>query len=93
MFVKGIETYSYYGPFNWITFNAGYHTEHHDFPNIPGSRLPMVKKIAPEFYDNLPHHTSYFKVIYEFIMNPNIGPHSFVKRKHIQPDYIDEMKD
>jgi len=80
-FVKGAETYSYYGPFNHVMFNVGYHNEHHDFPRIPGSRLPQLRKIAPEFYDELPHHMSYAKVLYNYIFDPTVGPWSRVKRK------------
>ena len=80
MFDVGCETYSYYGPGNWLTFNVGYHNEHHDFPSIPGSKLPLVKKIAAEYYDNLPYHTSWTKVIWDFITDPRIGPYARVKR-------------
>ncbi|XP_061693420.1 sphingolipid delta(4)-desaturase DES1 isoform X2 [Syngnathoides biaculeatus] len=46
MFLKGHETYSYYGSLNLLTFNVGYHNEHHDFPSIPGRRLPMMSQEA-----------------------------------------------
>ncbi|XP_026322627.1 sphingolipid delta(4)-desaturase/C4-monooxygenase DES2 [Hyposmocoma kahamanoa] len=82
MFRKGYETYSYYGPLNWITFNVGYHNEHHDFPAVPGSRLPEVKRIAPEFYDNLPQHNSWSGVLWDFVMDPDVGPYARIKRKH-----------
>lgn len=80
VFIKGYETYSYYGPLNLITYNVGYHNEHHDFPNIPGYRLPEVKRIAPEFYDNLPCHHSWIKVLYDFVTCPEMGPYSRIKR-------------
>eukprot|EP00096_Caligus_rogercresseyi_P009822 TRINITY_DN3418_c0_g1_i4.p1 TRINITY_DN3418_c0_g1~~TRINITY_DN3418_c0_g1_i4.p1 ORF type:complete len:328 (-),score=83.63 TRINITY_DN3418_c0_g1_i4:265-1248(-) len=81
MFKEGFETYSYYGPLNLLTFNVGYHNEHHDFPFIPGSRLPEVRKIAPEYYECLPSHSSWVKVLSDFILDPSIGPYARVKRR------------
>lgn len=78
-FVKGQETYSYYGPLNWLTYNVGYHNEHHDFPKIPGSRLPKVKEIAAEFY-SMPCYTSWTKVIMDFIIGRNMNLYGRVKR-------------
>uniref|UniRef100_A0A0V0G5D3 sphingolipid 4-desaturase n=1 Tax=Triatoma dimidiata TaxID=72491 RepID=A0A0V0G5D3_TRIDM len=82
MFRKGFETYSYYGCLNFITFNVGYHNEHHDFPAVPGSKLPEVKRIASEYYDNLPQHNSWVSVLYDFVTDPDIGPYARIKRKH-----------
>jgi len=80
VFKPGYETYSYYGPLNAITYNVGYHNEHHDFPYIPGRNLPKVREIAPEYYDNLPHYSSWIKVLYDFVMDDNVGPWSRVTR-------------
>ena len=56
--------------------------EHHDFPYIPGSRLPEVKRIAAEFYDDLPQHKSWLQVIYDFLFDPDMGPYSQIKRNY-----------
>lgn len=40
-----------------------------------------VKKLAPEYYDNLPCHHSWIKVLYDFIVFSEMGPYSRIKRK------------
>lgn len=82
VFEPGHETYSYYGSLNWICWNVGYHNEHHDFPRVPGWRLPQVKAIAPEFYESLPQHKSWCYVLYRFVMDPEITPFCRVVRKN-----------
>ncbi|MEZ4933061.1 MAG: fatty acid desaturase [Saprospiraceae bacterium] len=81
VFHEGQETYSYYGPLNAITFNVGYHNEHHDFTTIPGSRLPELKKMAPEFYDNLHSYNSWTGVIVDFLFRKDVNLFSRTKRK------------
>jgi sphingolipid delta-4 desaturase len=80
VFREGQETYSYYGPLNRVTFNVGYHNEHHDFPFIPGSRLAELRRIAPEFYDNLMHHDSWTATLWNYVTRPSLGGHSRIKR-------------
>ncbi len=81
VFEEGQETYSYYGPLNMLTFNVGYHNEHHDFPRIPGSRLPKLKAMAPEFYDHLHSYNSWIAVNWRFLTDKNITLYSRTKRK------------
>ena len=80
VFVEGTETYSYYGFWNIFGFNVGYHNEHHDFPFVPGSRLPQVRAIAKEYYCNIPECESWIGVLWNFIMDDDITGFSRVKR-------------
>lgn len=74
------ETYSYYGPLNWLTFNVGYHNEHHDFMRVPGWRLPEVHAIARETYGALDTHPSWAHVMWRFVWDHRLGHHSRILR-------------
>jgi sphingolipid 4-desaturase/C4-monooxygenase len=74
------ETFSYYGPLNILTYNVGYHNEHHDFPAVPWTRLPKLNSAAKEFYDPLPCHKSWPLVMWQFILDKEVGMWCRVKR-------------
>jgi sphingolipid delta-4 desaturase len=70
MFMKhGEESYSYYGIGNWVTFNAGYHVEHHDMPYIAWSRLRRLRSLAPEFYEGRYAYYSWTRLILQFVFD------------------------
>ncbi len=58
---------SLYGWSNWLYFNFGLHTEHHDIMGIPWSRLGKLRRIAPEFYDDLMITKSYARLAFQFM--------------------------
>jgi sphingolipid delta-4 desaturase len=66
------ETFSYYGPLNRLAFNVGYHNEHHDMPSVPWNNLPKLRRLAPEAYDGLAHHTSWTKLLFRFLFDRDI---------------------
>ena len=74
------ETYSYYGPLNKVSFNVGYHNEHHDIVTIPWSRLPQVRRIAPEFYDGLQSYSSWTTLMVRFVRDRNINLYNAIVR-------------
>eukprot|EP00540_Astrosyne_radiata_P024041 CAMPEP_0116868830 /NCGR_PEP_ID=MMETSP0418-20121206/27420_1 /TAXON_ID=1158023 /ORGANISM="Astrosyne radiata, Strain 13vi08-1A" /LENGTH=115 /DNA_ID=CAMNT_0004504855 /DNA_START=196 /DNA_END=543 /DNA_ORIENTATION=- len=88
----GQETYSYYGPLNWWTFYVGYHNEHHDFPYISGRNLPKLRKMAPDYFDTIPHYHSWVKVLWDFLLDPKLSPFSRVKRHDLPKEEIANMK-
>lgn len=75
-FYSGQESFDYFGFWNFFNLYLGYHIEHHDFPYIASYHLPKVRKVAPEFYENLPYHTSYVKLLWHWIWSPEIGLYS-----------------
>lgn len=51
---------------NRFFFNTGYHFEHHTFPNVAWTRLPTLKKIAPETF-NVANSKSYFRFWWDHV--------------------------
>ncbi len=74
------ETYSYYGPLNYVNFFVGYHVEHHDIMNVPGRKLNKINKIAPEFYQGLKSSKSWIGVLIDFVLRDDIGHHKRITR-------------
>jgi len=68
-------TASHYGWLvNLVSFNAGLHVEHHDLMTIPWRRLPALRKMAAEYYDNLETIPSYTWLALRFVF---AGPEHF----------------
>jgi sphingolipid delta-4 desaturase len=74
------ETFSYYGMLNRLTFNVGYHNEHHDFPSVPWNRLPRIRSAAPEAYADLTAHGSWTSLLLRFLFDPEISLYSRMVR-------------
>jgi sphingolipid delta-4 desaturase len=73
---EGQETFSYYGPLNHVSFNVGYHNEHHDLMMVPWFRLPKVRATAPEFYASLRSHRSWTALLLRFIFDRRLSLYS-----------------
>jgi sphingolipid delta-4 desaturase len=74
------ETFSYYGPINLVALNVGYHNEHHDFPSIAWNNLPKLRILAPEFYNSLRYHTSWSRLLLQFLFDKRYSLFSRVAR-------------
>src|SRR5438093_3580746 len=74
------QTFSYYGPINRVALNMGYHNEHHDLPSIPWNNLRKLRAMAPEFYDSLKYHSSWSRLLFQFVFDKRYSLYSRVAR-------------
>jgi sphingolipid 4-desaturase/C4-monooxygenase len=81
------ETFSYYGPINRVALNMGYHNEHHDLPSIPWNNLPKLRAMAPEFYNNLKYHSSWSRLLFQFVFDKRYSLYSRVERMKERTDF------
>ena len=67
---RGQPTVSYYGPANRISFDVGYHVEHHDFPHVPWRRLRRLHGSARDDYVRLASVASWSRLLIAHLVEP-----------------------
>merc|ERR1739848_343875 len=72
------ETYSYYGPLNYLTWNVGYHNEHHTSPSCRGRACPS-SSASPPSSTTTSRCATRGSASSGTIMRPEIGPYNRVK--------------
>lgn len=70
----GQPTTSYYGPLNALSFNVGYHVEHHDLPSVPWTRVKKLHAMAPELYRDLGFVESWTALLLQLTFKKGEGP-------------------
>jgi sphingolipid delta-4 desaturase len=87
---RGQPTNSYYGPLNRVSFDVGYHVEHHDFPAIPWRRMRRLRAMAPERYEGLASIPSWSRLMTAYFLDARFGVAQYtgVSTEYLEP--IDE---
>ncbi|APR81466.1 Putative fatty acid desaturase MLD [Minicystis rosea] len=75
----GQPTNSYYGPLNLVSFDVGYHVEHHDLPAVPWARLRELRRRAAPFYDRLTTTPSWGGLLVRLALDPALSVGRYVR--------------
>jgi sphingolipid delta-4 desaturase len=81
-------TNSYYGPLNRVSFDVGYHVEHHDFPAVPWRRLRRLHATASEHYDGLATVRSWSKLIALYFLDARFGVGQYTG---VSSEFLEEL--
>jgi sphingolipid delta-4 desaturase len=82
-------TNSYYGVLNRVIFDAGYHVEHHDFPNIPWRGLRKLNRLAREFYEPLYNTRSWTALLLSYLFDARYRVNQYFG---MGGDWIEELE-
>lgn len=84
---EGQPTVSYYGKLNWLSFDVGFHVEHHDLPSVPWNHLRDVHALAPELYTPLAHLRSWTALLWRLMARRGEGPAKYFLERHPPDDH------
>jgi sphingolipid delta-4 desaturase len=86
---RGQPTNSYYGPLNRVSFDVGYHVEHHDFPAVPWRRLRGVHAMAHDHYDGLAAVPSWAQLMAAYVFDRR---YSVAQYTGLSEEYLEEPR-
>jgi sphingolipid delta-4 desaturase len=82
-------TISYYGPFNAVLLNVGYHVEHHDIPAVPWIHLRKLRTIAARHYDGLWSCRSWTRLLFDYFFDDRYRVDQYCGMGgHIEPETV-----
>ena len=58
---------------NRVSFDVGYHVEHHDFPAVPWRRMRQLRAMAHEHYDGLAYVASWGNLMAMYFFDRRFG--------------------
>jgi sphingolipid delta-4 desaturase len=85
---RGQPTNSYYGPLNRVSFDVGYHVEHHDFPAVPWRRMRLLRATARESYDRLATVPSWSRLMAAYFFDARLGVGQYTG---ISTEFLEEV--
>jgi sphingolipid delta-4 desaturase len=87
-------TNSYYGVANWISFDVGYHVEHHDFPGVPWRRIRRVRALGRAHYETLAAVPSWTGLILAYFFSPrfHVGQYVGLSDEYLEPAEGEEAR-
>jgi len=86
---RGQPTNSYYGPLNRVSFDVGYHVEHHDFPAIPWRRMRRLNALAHEHYEGLARVASWSSLMALYLFDSRYGVGQYTG---VSTEYVEELR-
>jgi sphingolipid delta-4 desaturase len=83
---RGQPTNSYYGPLNRVSFDVGYHVEHHDFPAVPWSRMRRLREAAAARYEGLAAVRSWSALMARYFFDGRftVGHYTGVRSEYLE---------
>jgi sphingolipid delta-4 desaturase len=86
---RGQPTNSYYGLLNRVSFDVGYHVEHHDFPAVAWRRMRLLRATAREHYDALATVPSWSRLVAAYFLDHRYGVQQYVGASD---EYLEEAR-